>query len=779
MSNPQYRLLVLTRGTVQGEGFRPTVFRLAKKAGVSGRVKNVVNGTEIEIWGVTPREVRRKWTRLRAQLREIFLELIVVRQRILPMDSLTPGASGFQIASSETGKTGLPALAVDRALCEECWREYTGAVKNRRAGYGLIACVRCGPRYGIARRMPWGRERTSLAEFPACPVCEQEYQETTDRRFHSENIACPECGPWWSFYNNINHRQSTPGELLTLAARAFIQENILAVKSMGGYQLWAPVDNPPALERLRQFKSRPVKPLAVLCADLETADKIGYLDAASRQDLLSPARPIVVVPALQNAGLAAAVLSGLDFVGLFLPGEALTRELVKNLPGKQAVVTSANIKGCPMALTRRELARQWNGFWGELPKTLPVLSHNRRITGRSDDSLTRVTRNNQRLILRAGRGLAPVSLELRGGKLPPVLGVGGHLKSSLCLGQEYSIISGPYIGNLDSLEMERAWWKAVHHWLDLSGLKPEFIVHDLHPDYATTRLARQLADELGARTQAVQHHQAHALALLADNDFRPGRDLVCAVFDGHGYGGDGTLWGGEFLRACLGGEESVQPNRLGFIRGFPLPGGTAAIREPARLALWFSRQWLSEKDWETFLAERNIPAALARQWLALADNTSLSPRTSSVGRLFDVVAWILSLVDRIDFEGQAGLKLEGLFTGKGLRPEKPVRSSIRQMGEQSVLDPVVLLRAVWEKRREPDKAVSLFFHTLVEWMLVMARERGANQLGVTGGVFQNRSLLELLLERAGKFGVRVYCHQRFSPGDGALSAGQILGMLEI
>ncbi|NQV27426.1 MAG: carbamoyltransferase HypF, partial [Rhodopirellula sp.] len=551
------------QGPVQGIGLRPTVARLAMELGLAGHVRNAVDGVEIWLEGsdASITEFRRRLT----ESAPVAASGVSIRQE----DREPLRASGFEIITSQTEGAVTTRVPPDQAVCETCRREVETA-GNRRYGYAFTSCVDCGPRYSVIESMPYDRCRTSMRAFPLCTVCEKEYTTASDRRFHAQTNACPNCGP--------NVWLSRQGQRLDLAADAALQETaqallqgeIVALRGLGGYQLLVDATNTAAIDRLRQRKRRRDKPLAVMVRSLAEAEQIAVLTDQERSLLTSAARPIVLVAVRATCSLNTNIHPGLAEVGLFLPTTPLHWLLLEHA-GRPLIVTSGNVEGDPLAVSPVDAERSLNqiaDLW---------LHHDREITRPVDDSVVRFLGDTP-VVIRHARGFAPAalphlerfaeSLLVRSpeasGDVPQVLAVGGHQKSAIALYNGRQAILGPHLGDLETLQARQRFDDQARALLSLYRCVPDIIVHDLHPDYFSTTWADSATREFlcqltettdkpqrsatACRTIAVQHHHAHVVSGMVQNDWLD-REVLGVAFDGTGFGSDGTVWGGEFLRA--------------------------------------------------------------------------------------------------------------------------------------------------------------------------------------------------------------------------------------
>ncbi len=725
-------------GQVQGVGFRPFVYRLAQSFSVGGFVQNR-SGTVTVVAEGDP------------EVLEAFGQALVAsapslaRPRVLTCDTVPPtGNRRFRIIASETNRSDVH-VPVDSWCCPDCQAELADPA-NRRFRYPFINCTQCGPRYTLIHRLPYDRPNTSMAGFPLCPACDSEYRNPADRRFHAEPLACPDCGPTLRW--RVSNGQCVEGSEAALArALADLRKGrILAVKGIGGYQLCCDALDGGAVQRLRERKKRPEKPLAVLYsqAAIESREHPDLeLDDSIRQALLAPARPIVLVPLRADSRLPHTIAPGLSEIGVLCPSSPLHHLLVTDFQGP-LVMTSGNLSGEPILTDDNEALDRLAGI------TDSFLEHNRPIVRPADDPVMRPIRGMVRP-LRMGRGQAPSELELPFTLDNPVLATGGHMKNTIALAWGNRAVVSPHLGDQDSPGARRVFRQVIADLLALYDQTPSLVIHDAHPDYAPTRWAR---DESGLATRAVHHHFAHASALALQ---QPGcsRWLIF-TWDGVGLGPDRTLWGGE---ALLGRPGHWQ--RVASLLPFRLPGGERASREP-----WRSAAGLS---WEAG-APCPAPDLLYEAWQKGIN----SPWTSAVGRLFDGAAALIGLCSHASYEGQAPMLLEAIAA-----TARPIPLPLLDRPGQPLLtDWRPLLPMLTDTTRSASERAGCFQASLAESIVAQAccvQDRvGSIRVGLTGGVFQNRKLVAqatTLLEAAG-FGVEL--NHRVPANDGGLSLGQIV-----
>ncbi len=735
-------------GIVQGVGFRPFVYGLARKHGIAGRVANTAAGVRIHAEG--PAESVDRFGRDLSERKPPLAHVTEVASE----DAADEGLTDFVIVPSEGGETAT-LISPDMAVCDDCLREMRDPA-DRRFRYPFINCTNCGPRYTIINDIPYDRPKTSMAVFSMCDRCRAEYENPLDRRFHAQPNACPECGPHVSL-----HRPDRSGvecdDPIRETGALLRAGNILAIKGLGGFHLAADAENPEAVAKLRERKRREEKPFALMSPDLERIR--AYAEVAPEEEALleSPQRPIVLLRKREPGAIAPAVAPGNPWIGAMLPYTPL-HHLLMDEGFSALVMTSANLGEEPIAIDNDEAFRRLAGIADFL------LIHDRAIYLRSDDSVVRHAAGETRF-LRRSRGYAPRPVFLRK-SMPPVLACGAELKSTVCLTRERNAFLSQHIGDLENLETFEFYRKTVNHLERTLNLKPERVVHDLHPDYLSTRYALEERDEPKV---AVQHHHAHIAACLAENA-ETGPAIGLAL-DGTGYGTDGAIWGGEVLVADLAGF--TRAAHIGYV---PLPGGAAAIREPWRMAVAYLLEAFGDEGLamdlpalrENGLERIGVVAQMARSGLN-------APPTSSLGRLFDGVAALAGIRSKVTFEGQAAMMLE-MVADSGVAEAYPFEWTA-ETPRRLLTGPII--RGVADDLVAGISApvVSARFHQTVmtafaEICEYLRKETGINQVALSGGVFQNARLLEGMVAALERRGFQVLAHREVPTNDGGIALGQ-------
>lgn len=713
------RLQVKIVGRVQGVGFRPTVYRYATERGLTGFVRNDPQGVLLEVEGDSEK--------VRAFLHQLQLapppQAVITRIETRPQPPR--GERKFEVIESEAAGAAEVHISPDLATCEDCLRELNDP-SDRRHGYPFINCTNCGPRFTILCDLPYDRPHTSMAGFAMCDPCRREYHDPADRRFHAQPNACDRCGP------RLNMEISQAVKLLR-------DGQVIALKSLGGFHLAC---LPQVADKLRLRKHRPHKPFAVMFRDLAAVKRYCEVGEAEEAELLSVARPIVLLrshrPAWQSS-----VSPDSPTLGAFLPYTPIHHLLMQHF--EALVMTSGNLTEEPIASEE-----------GELPPVADaVLTHNRPIVHKCDDSVVRLV-NGQRQFFRRARGFVPNAIRFAD-DCPHLLAVGGELKNTFCLARDGWAFLSQHIGDLKEYKTHLFFTREIAEWQRLMRVSPVAIAHDLHPDYRSTRWALEQARN-GLPLIPVQHHHAHIASVMAEHDLHG--ELIGVALDGTGYGPDGTVWGGEFLVATRADYE-----RVAHFKPYPLPGGEKAIEEPWRMAVSIlTTENLFPGNLETIVSKNT---QIVRQ---VVRTRFLAPLTSSAGRLFDAAAAILGLCDVASYEAQAAIRLEAVA-------DPSVTGHYPFDFRDGVLDFGRTFAALLRDRQEPPLAAARFHNTVVasivrvcEWI---RHERGLRRVALSGGVFQNEWILSRTTAALRECGFEVFTNTQVPPNDGGLSLGQV------
>ena len=735
-------------GAVQGVGFRPFVYRLATELDLRGWVINDASGVFIEAEG--PESTLRRFVeRLRSDLPT------VASIDTLDVEYGDPvGFASFDIRHSDGAGPRTAIILPDLATCAECLAE-TLDPRDRRFGYPFTNCTNCGPRFSIIRDLPYDRPNTTMAAFDMCEPCTAEYVDPGDRRFHAQPNACPVCGPRITWVRNEVGASLTGGEALAAAVASLAAGEIVAVKGIGGYQLFTDATSDSAVGHLRSVKERPHKPFAVMVADLEAAHAIVEVGDAADDLLASTHAPIVLATRRPSSTVSDLVAPGNPTLGVMLPTTPLHHLLVRAWGGP-VVATSGNLTDEPICIdddeARTRLGSIADGF----------LVHDRPIERHVDDSVAWVIDGEARLVRRA-RGYAPMPVTVRS-PMPNLLATGAHLKNTIAVSVGRNVFVSQHIGDLETAEAQHAFGAVTNDLTRMYEVDPVAIAHDLHPDYPSTRFALDLASETGVRSIGVQHHHAHLASCLADNDDEG--PALGVTWDGTGYGTDGTIWGGEFLLGDAAGFD-----RVGHLLPFRLPGGDAAVREPRRSAAGV----LHAAGLDLDPASPGLTSFTDRELGIVAtmlDRGLHAPITTSAGRLFDAVAAMVIGATVSTFEGQAAMALEHATDQQAYDPY-PI--DVDDATPTLVVDWRPTIGAILADIASGTDArhISGSFHaTMTEAIVAMAKRVGHGTVALSGGCFQNRLLTEKTARRLRDEGFAVLLHRRVPPNDGGISLGQ-------
>ncbi len=740
-------------GQVQGVGFRPFVYRLAGEHGLNGWVNNTVDGVHVEI------------NAGEAAARTFLDDLIekaprlsrIVRHRIEPAEEQV--FTGFNIIQSHAEGPANLLLTPDFAICEDCRKELL-TPENRRFGYPFITCTNCGPRFSIARTLPYDRETTTMAVFKMCPVCEAEYENPLDRRYYSQTNSCPKCPVELQFFTHAGALiPEEPGRIIELVSRLWEEGKIIAIKGIGGYLLTCDAANDKALETLRQRKHRPSKPFALMFPDIETLRRTASLRPEEADLLLGPESPVVLVESEPSMLIA----PGLSQTGAMLPYTPLYELLLRSF-GKPIVATSGNRSNSPIVF-RDEKALDDLGGIADF-----ILTNNREIAVPQDDSVVRFTPfHKKKIILRRSRGMAPTFINSTlAGRGQNVFAGGAMMKSTFALLHRQNIYLSQYLGDLESFETEENYRHTVQHFFRLLGAKPDCIVADKHPNYPSTIFSRQLAADLGIPFKTVQHHLAHFAAVLGEYLLTDQPEPVLGViWDGTGLGDDGMVWGGEFFSFANGSfRRSGHFGYFNFILGDKMP------REPRISALsachgldgaeLVLRKKFTETEWRLYTSMLNKGSAL---------------QTSSVGRIFDAVASLLGVSDLQTYEGEAAMLLENRalrylrLHGLAFSDHYPAAPA-----KDGVIPTAALMQGILQDLQaglSRDFIAAKFHYSLAVLVKTVARQSGLRKIAFSGGVFQNSVLVDFIIHCLGQ-DFELYFHEALSPNDENVAFGQLV-----
>ncbi len=745
MASTICRLKIQVSGIVQGVGFRPFIYQLAKRCGVTGWVCNTGDGVLIEAEG-DEGELDRFVRAISAEAPSLALVSEVLTETLDPT-----GYDDFRILGSRNGTGTQTTIPPDIATCPDCIAD-TSTPDNRRHRYPFTNCTNCGPRFTIIRGIPYDRPQTTMASFDMCPECRREYEDPGDRRFHAQPNACPVCGPHLS----LDGRDADDSEIITTTARLLHEGKVLAIKGLGGFHLACDARNDEAVRTLRERKGRGGKPFALMCADIEEVRRICQVDPESEKLLLSPERPIVLMQARPNSGISPLVALGINSLGVMLPYTPLHQLLLAESP-KSLVMTSGNLSEEPIVHLDEEAFEKLGNIADHM------LTHNRPIHMACDDSVTRV-HEGVPMIIRRARGYVPRPIDV-GMTLPQILACGADLKSTFCLTKGKLALISQHLGDLDNAPTLEHYQQVSEHFQRFFDVRPEIVAHDMHPDYRSTRFAQSLGSP---QVIPVQHHHAHIASCMAENKLDG--EVIGVALDGTGYGTDGCIWGGEFMVADYEGFQ-----RAAHLSYVPIPGGEAAIKRPGRMALSYLLQAFGDS-----LESGLVPGLSPEEEYAVRAQIERglnAPLTSSAGRLFDAVSALLGICPDVTYEGQAAIELEGISAG-------PTEQSYNyeiihgSLGEMEIDMRPTIRDIVGDIRSgEGVGIISSRFHSTVAQAVTdvcsrIAANTGLSRVALSGGVFQNVLLLSMVIEKLRGRGLEVFRHSLVPTNDGGVSLGQ-------
>lgn len=736
-------VLINIQGTVQGVGFRPFVYRLAHELNIKGWIINSSAGVEIEAEG-DENGVEKFLTRLNNDK-----PVNSTINDFKYVNSDTKNFTKFEIKESNNSTIKTALILPDLATCPDCLNEIFNP-KERRYLYSFTNCTNCGPRFSIIESIPYDRANTTMKEFGMCEDCRREYENPMDRRFHAEPIACPKCGPQIKLYN-ANKEIIAGNEVIKKAAELILDGKIIALKGLGGYQLIIDARNNRAVKRLRERKHREEKPFAMMFPSLEMIKKYCEVSKEEEKLLLSVQSPIVLLKKKENSLIAEDISKGNNYYGVMLPYTPLHHILMKEL-NTPIVATSGNISDEPICITNEDAFVKLNGIADYF------LVHNRKIVRQVDDSVVRVIKNKPFMIRRA-RGYAPYPVILNE-DVPQAIAVGGQLKNTVSISNGKNVFISQHIGDLDSKEAYSAFKKIISDFKNLYDVNPEYIISDLHPDYVSTKFAQGT----GLKLIQVQHHYAHILSCIAENNIEG--EVLGISWDGTGYGTDGNIWGGEFLKVNKDKFE-----RFAHFDYFPLPGGEKAIKEVWRIgASLLYAATNNKKLVKTYYKDFDTDVILN-----LIDKKINSPLCSSVGRLFDGIASLINLKQNTSFEGQAAMDLENILSGT--LTDDRYKFEIIKAGENNYIVDwrKVVLDIINDFIKNISKQnISAKFHSaLTDIIIEISKISGIKQIALSGGCFQNKNLIEKTIDRLSEEGFKVYWQSEIPTNDGGISLGQM------
>ncbi|TYT24208.1 carbamoyltransferase HypF [Dictyoglomus thermophilum] len=729
-------------GIVQGVGFRPFIYRLAKSLNLRGWILNSTGSVQILIQG--EEKDLEKFMELLLKEAPPLSRIEGIEKEEIEVEEI----SDFKILESKED-IGFNFISPDIAICEDCLREMRDP-KDRRYNYPFINCTNCGPRYTIIEDLPYDRDKTTMKIFEMCEECYKEYHDPSSRRFHAQPISCYNCGPQIWIYGEESK------DLFKRISEYLKEGKILAIKGIGGFHLACDATQDDTVRKLRERKKRPSKPFALMMKDIETIKEYCFVSEEEEKILKSKQSPIVLLRIKDLKDISPLVAPGNNYLGVMLP-YAPYHHLIFDHFKKPLIMTSGNLSDEPIVKDNEEAMERLKNIADIF------VFHNREIKHRIDDSVVFVE-NKEVQIIRRARGYAPDPVKIPI-KLKPTLALGGELKNTFSLGKENYVFMSPHIGDLKDKETLEVYEETIQEYIRLFKIEPEILVHDLHPQYLSTDLAQRFKKYMEVR--AIQHHKAHFYSLLLDREIT--EDIICFTFDGTGYGEDGKVWGGEVF---VGNIEEIK--RVAHFKYFPIVGGDIAIENPRKIALSYIIKNFPE-DTDKILPnidelEKNVTKIL----LEREENVFY---TSSCGRIFDLVSALLGIRERIDYEGQAAIELEMHAMESKEESYYPFRLVENEILEIDILPSIE--KIIKEKNKKDKRDIARKFHNTVSQIIIalseiFREEYKINKIGFSGGVFQNRLLLETTIPILKERKFEVYTHQKVPTNDGGISLGQMI-----
>lgn len=729
-------------GIVQGVGFRPFIYRLAKSLNLRGWILNSTGSVQILIQG--EEKNLEKFMELLLKEAPPLSRIEGIEKEEIEVEEI----SDFKILESKED-IGFNFISPDIAICEDCLREMRDP-KDRRYNYPFINCTNCGPRYTIIEDLPYDRDKTTMKIFEMCEECYKEYHDPSSRRFHAQPISCYNCGPQIWIYGEESK------DLFKRISEYLDEGKILAIKGIGGFHLACDATQDDTVRKLRERKKRPSKPFALMMKDIETIKEYCFVSEEEEKILKSKQSPIVLLRIKDLKDISPLVAPGNNYLGVMLP-YAPYHHLIFDHFKKPLIMTSGNLSDEPIVKDNEEAMERLKNIADIF------VFHNREIKHRIDDSVVFVE-NKEVQIIRRARGYAPDPIKIPI-KLKPTLALGGELKNTFSLGKENYVFMSPHIGDLKDKETLEVYEETIQEYIRLFKIEPEILVHDLHPQYLSTDLAQRFKKYMEVR--AIQHHKAHFYSLLLDREIT--EDIICFTFDGTGYGEDRKVWGGEVF---VGNIEEIK--RVAHFKYFPIVGGDIAIENPRKIALSYILKNFPE-DIDKILPnidelEKNVTKIL----LEREENIFY---TSSCGRIFDLVSALLGIREKIDYEGQAAIELEMHAMESKEESYYPFRLAENEILEIDILPSIE--KIIEEKNKKDKRDIARKFHNTISQIIIVLseifrEEYKINKIGLSGGVFQNRLLLKTTIPILKERKFEVYTHQKVPTNDGGISLGQMI-----
>ena len=734
---------VQVKGLVQGVGFRPYVYNLALKLDLKGWVNNDDKGVNIVLSSCEKKAI----DSFLFELKNNPPILAKIDEIIISDEKETSNYNSFEIIESENSNNKSTIISPDICICDDCISDINDK-NNFRYNYALTNCTNCGPRYSIIKTVPYDRCNTSMASFELCDECKKEYEDPTNRRYHAQPVACQKCGPQVTLYDNQKNKISSNIDAIKQIANLINSGKIVAIKGMGGFHLVCDATNIDAIKRLREKKNRATKPFAVMFKNIEEIKRHTILSKKEEEIILSKEKPIVIVNKNTNKNICESVAPKIDRLGVFLPYTPLHFLLFRYL-SNPIIATSANLKDEPIIKSAEDIFVKLSSVVDY------VLDFNREIINACDDSIVQVI-DDEIQILRLARGYAPVSFKVSEKFHKKVLALGANQKSSISIGFENNIISSPYIGDLNSIVSMEYFKRSVHTFKKFYDYEAELIICDKHPSYETTKWAKAQDKEV----IQIQHHYAHTLATMAE--YNLDEDVLAFIFDGTGYGDDGNIWGGEVF---IANRSSYK--RINHIKYFKLLGGEKAVKEPRRVALslLFDKFTLEEVFTLDNACINSFSKTEIEMFHKMWQKGLNAPLTSSFGRVFDAIASFADILQIQTYEGETGLLIE-----------KEYDENIKESYTYEIVDNQIdLSKAIFEILKEKDKRVicSKFINMIVNIICDISHDNQSLKVVLSGGVFQNKILLEQLMQKLKNNKINFFYSKTIPINDQGISIGQL------
>ncbi|HEY3361790.1 MAG TPA: carbamoyltransferase HypF [Methanosarcina sp.] len=750
------RLLHIT-GTVQGVGFRPFIYQLAKAHGLFGYVKNLGNYVEVLLEG--NQESLDNFLKELPEKKPPLAKITEITTKNVPFS----GCSKFVIVPSESGVFENSIIPPDTAICEQCRSEIFDP-SSRYYHYPFTVCTNCGPRYTTVRTLPYDRENTTMVDFPLCPECEKEYTDPLNRRYHAQPVCCPKCGPEIWISDSDGNILVKGYDAIKFASDLLQKGSILAIKGFGGFHIACNARKEEPVNELRRRLKRPQQPFAVMVKNAEVAEAFAEVEGAGREYLTSYRRPITVLSMSREFNLAESVAPGLHNIGIMLPYTGTQNLLFDCVSDAVYVMTSANLPGRPMVVENKEALEKLNGIVDY------YLLHNRVIANRNDDTVIRIV-NGRAAFIRRSRGFVPEPIELPF-EIEASIGVGAEMNSTVTVAKGKLAYISQYIGNTSHVETFRYHSEVVRHLIRLTGIEPLYWGCDLHPAFNTTRFALKMG---GENTLQVQHHYAHMLALMADNSLPLDSQILGIALDGVGYGNDGTVWGGELFESSYFGYE-----RIGHLLPQPMPGGDLASRIPSRMVLGILFEKLGRSELEKLhlvFPQGDMEFSTVMKQLETGINVI---RSSSTGRVLDAAAALLGICKTRTYDGEPAMKLESAAKKSTHVVDLPIVFKTEKYSGTPMLDTTELLLGIYElfgSHSSDDLAFAVeesLATGISELAISLATKRGLEMVGLSGGVAYNDHITSCIARIVKEAGFEFLAHRQVPCGDGCISVGQVL-----